>query len=262
MLGAENAGHRELLADLKDRAQALVEKLEGGDIPGATELIRHINEMRDRSIYQEVGKLTRALHQAIVDFEIDTAKAAGAEAEKMSKMANAQERLDYVINLTEKAADKTMDMVEEGIPVAARLGETARELHQDWQRLIRREMNPEEFRQLYHRIDAFLASASEDSAGLSNNFNEILMAQDFQDLSGQVIRKVITLVQEVEVQLVNLMRMASQVEDITGIVRPIDRTAPRGPDISPEGPQIKPETRVDVVSGQDDVDELLSSLGF
>lgn len=263
MLGANTADQGDMLADLKQRAESLVEKLESGDLPGATELIRHINDMRDRSIYHEVGKLTRALHEAILNFEIDTAAVGLGDAMPISQMANAQERLDYVINLTQQAADKTMDLVEDGIPVAARLGEEARALHLDWQRLIRREMKPEEFRELYHRIDRFLSSASRDSAGLSDSFNGILMAQDFQDLSGQVIRKVITLVQEVEVRLVELMRMAGQVEEITGIIRTGDKPASaKGSDIGAEGPQIKAAERADVVSGQDEVDDLLSSLGF
>lgn len=261
MLGANNAGQGDLMADLKQRAESLVDKLESGDFPGATEVIRNINEMRDRSIYHEVGKLTRALHEAIVNFDIDPVKA-GIDDAGMSQMANAQERLDYVINLTEKAADKTMDLVEQGIPVASRLGDEARSLHSDWQRLIRREMKPEEFRELYHRIDRFLGSASRDSAALSEQFNGILMAQDFQDLSGQVIRRVITLVQEVEERLVDLMRMAGQVEELTGVMRVVERASGAATNTAPEGPQIKAEERADVVSGQDEVDDLLSSLGF
>ncbi len=264
MLGAESfEGQNELLDELKDRAQALVDQLEQGNFPAAAEVIRTINEARDRSIYREVGKLTRGLHEAIRNFEIDTG-ASGLDHAHMSQMANAQERLDYVINLTQKSADKTMDMVEAGIPVAERLGASAKALHADWQRLIRREMQPDEFRELYHRIDRFFGETAQNSGELSEKFNSILLAQDFQDLSGQVIKKVITLVQEVEARLVELMRVAGQVEHLTGIFRTeSERTQPgTGPDIVAEGPQIHAEKRDDVVSGQDDVDDLLSSLGF
>jgi chemotaxis protein CheZ len=264
MLGADNfEGRVELLDELKNRALMLVEKLEQGDFPAAAEVIKHINEARDRSIYREVGKLTRGLHEAILNFEIDTGKAGGIDRDNFSKMANAQERLDYVINLTQKSADKTMDMVEAGIPVAEQLGNNAKALHGDWQRLIRREMKPEEFRDLYHRIDEFLGQASASSAQLSEKFNSILLAQDFQDLSGQVIKRVITLVQDVEDRLVELMRVAGQVEQLTSILRD-NETAQAEPkrDVVAEGPQIKANERADVVSGQDDVDDLLSSLGF
>lgn len=264
MLGADNFdGGTELLEELKQRAQTLVDKLEQGDFPAAAEMIRYINEARDRSIYREVGKLTRGLHDAIINFEIDAAKA-GGEGTNFSKIANAQERLDYVINLTQRSADKTMDMVEQGIPLAEQLGSEARALHADWQRLSRRDMSPDEFRELYRRIDQFLGRVDSNSAQLSEKFNAILLAQDFQDLSGQVIKKVITLVQDVEFRLVDLMRVAGQVEHLTGIFRTMeDQPAqPRGADVAAEGPQIKAAQRADVVSGQDDVDDLLSSLGF
>lgn len=263
MLGVENfEGQTELLDELKDRARALVEQLERGDFPAAAEMIRYINEARDRSIYREVGKLTRGLHEAIVNFQIDSTSS-DFDRDRISKMANAQERLDYVINLTQKSADKTMDMVEQGIPVAERLGASASALQVDWQRLLRREMKPDEFRNLYHRIDEFLGATTQQSNELSEKFNSILLAQDFQDLSGQVIKKVITLVQEVEARLVELMRVAGQVEHLTGIFRTPDTDKPAdAADTVAEGPQIKAHERADVVSGQDDVDDLLSSLGF
>lgn len=263
MLGVESfEGQTELLDELKDRARALVDQLERGDFPAAAEMIQYINEARDRSIYREVGKLTRGLHEAILNFEIETG-ATGLDHDRMSKMANAQERLDYVINLTQKSADRTMDMVEQGIPVAEKVGEQAKALRADWQRLIRREMKPDEFRALYHRIDGFFNETVQNSTELSANFNSILLAQDFQDLSGQVIKKVITLVQEVEARLVDLMRVAGQVENLTGIFRtPDGERSHTGADIVAEGPQINAHERDDVVSGQDDVDDLLSSLGF
>ncbi len=263
MPGAESfEGQNELLDELKERARALVDQLENGNFAAAADVIQSINEARDRSIYREVGKLTRGLHDAIRNFEIDTG-AAGLDHDRMSKMANAQERLDYVINLTQKSADKTMDMVEEGIPLAERLGANASTLRADWQRLIKREMSPDEFRELYRRIDEYLGEATHDSSELSAKFNAILLAQDYQDLSGQVIKKVITLVQEVEARLVELMRVAGQVEQLTGIFK-ASEVEPIKPvvDIVAEGPQIKAGGRSDVVADQDDVDDLLSSLGF
>jgi chemotaxis protein CheZ len=242
MLGADSfEGESELLDELKERARGLVSSLELGDFTNAAELIRQINESRDRSIYREVGKLTRGLHDAIVNFQIDAAQSS-ADQEKMSKIANAQERLDYVIDLTQRSADKTMDMVEEGIPVAEQLGVDAKLLHEDWQRLIRREMNPEQFRDLYHRIDVFLGDTVARSGVISEKFNSILLAQD---------------------RLVDLMRVAGQVEQIAGIFRAPDMVeSAKVADVVAEGPQIKANERTDVVSGQDDVDDLLSSLGF
>jgi chemotaxis protein CheZ len=256
----------ELWDELKGRARNLINKLEAGDFPGASTAIEDLNEARDRSIYREVGKLTRGLHDAIVNFDIETPSRHGSHDDHGSKMANAQDRLDYVINLTKNSADKTMDMVEEGIPIASEIGEQARKLRADWGRLSSRELSPDDYRALYQSINNFLQFTGDSSGLLSEKLNTILLAQDFQDLTGQVINKVISLVQDVEVRLVELMRVAGQVEELTGIVRSVEQVPVRnsvsGLDSAAEGPQIKPERRNDVVSGQDDVDDLLSSLGF
>lgn len=258
----------ELWEDLKDRARTLVNKLEEGDFPGASLAVESLNEARDRSIYLEVGKLTRGLHDAIANFEIDT-QTDDAAAENSSKMTTARDRLDYVINLTQSSADKTMDMVEEGIPLASAVGEGALLLKQDWERLLKREINTEDYPDLYQRIDSYLLMAGANAGQLSDQLNTILLAQDFQDLTGQVIKKVINLVQDVEIRLVELMRVAGQVEELTGILSTAEVTTadPEAKDdseldSSAEGPQLKAEKRSDVVNGQDDVDDLLSSLGF
>lgn len=252
---------------LKQRAADLMSRLEEKDYVSATSVIEELNELRDNTLYLEVGKLTRGLHDAIVNFDITPSNVPeGADSEESeSQMANAKDRLDYVINLTQTSADKTMDMVEEGIPIASELGAQAQTLRADWGRLIRREMQPDEFRDLAKRIDGFLEQSVSGNQSVSQKLNEILMAQDFQDLTGQVIKKVITLVQDVEDRLVELMRVAGQIEELTGVVKssenkPEDKK--EGLDSTPEGPQIRAEEREDVVSGQDDVDDLLSSLGF
>ena len=263
----ENPSEKEW-EELRDRARHLMDSLEERDIASVSSLIADLNSARDNTIYTEVGRLTRGLHDAIRNFDIDTSSTenlSDESASSVSQMANAQDRLDYVINLTQKAADKTMDMVEEGIPVAAELGQSAEQIRSDWGRLLRREMQADEFRDLYQRIDQHLVSTVSNSDVLSQKFNEILMAQDFQDLTGQVIKKVISLVQEVEDRLVELMRVAGQVEELTGIITG-DEAKPskdiQGLDSAAEGPQVNAELREDVVSGQDDVDDLLSSLGF
>jgi len=261
--GASGTEH---LSDLKVQAEILVQKLEEGDLGAASSVIQSINAARDRSLYQEVGRLTRGLHDAIVNFQIDTGDNQQASRE-LSEMADASERLNYVIKMTEKSADKTMDMVEAGMPISTTLGEEAAELQKDWQRLLRREMEPDEFRGLYKRIDAFLQHTVSSTHSLNENFTNILLAQDFQDLTGQVITKVINLVHDVEVNLVSLVKLASEVENITGIVTEeagegAEQQEAAGTDIVAEGPQIHAEEREDVVSGQDDVDDLLSSLGF
>ena len=108
----------------------------------------------------------------------------------------------------------------------------------------------------------FLEKTENSSAQVSSHLNDILIAQDYQDLTGQVIKRVTALVHDVEESLVNLVRMAGQVDRLAGIDhnetrRETKKTPDRG-----EGPQIHADIREDVVSGQDEVDDLLSSLGF
>jgi chemotaxis protein CheZ len=246
---------------LKDNARQLVDHLENGDFGEAILVIHQINQARDRGLYYEVGKLTRALHSAIVNFQIDTTRALG-EGGEVSKISDASDRLDYVVRLTDKAANRTMDLVESSAPVISDLGQEAATLRADWQRLQRREMAADEFRDLYKRIGAFLDKTESSTSQVSAQLNDILIAQDYQDLTGQVIKRVTALVHDVEESLVSLVRMAGQVDRLTGIQHEdsadgTKKAADRG-----EGPQIHADKREDVVSGQDEVDDLLSSLGF
>jgi chemotaxis protein CheZ len=243
---------------LKEQSYRLKELVDSGDISGAMEVINEINETRDRTLYQEVGRLTRSLYESIRNFHVDSAVPPHDE-EAMSKMNDASDRLTYVVDMTNKAANKTLDLVEETMPYASGIKEEAVQLKEAWGRLQRKEMKPEEFRALSGRMDEFLQKLSVDSDKVYVNLSEILLAQDFQDLTGQVIHRVTGLVKEVEENLVDLVRMAGKVDSITGTVHDIDEVD-RG--MEGEGPQMNTEKREDVVSGQDDVDDLLSSLGF
>ncbi|MNY45019.1 chemotaxis regulator CheZ [compost metagenome] len=159
-----------------------------------------------------------------------------------------------------------MDLVEKSTPVLNELSAEAKALSVDWQRFMRREVAVEEFRELAQRVDGFLARSEQSSCAVADNLQGILLAQDYQDLTGQVIKRVTQMVTEVEGNLLKLVLMASQVDRFAGIEhdreqlraeKDREKHAARG-----EGPQIHADKREDVVSGQDDVDDLLSSLGF
>ncbi|CDF83043.1 protein phosphatase CheZ [Pseudomonas sp. QL9] len=247
---------------LKKHARDLVESLERGEVQQAVQLIQELNQTRDRGLYQEVGKLTRELHNAIVNFQIDPNSRHAAE---MSQIADATDRLSYVVTMTEKAANRTMDLVEECSPLLTHIEHEAKDLQEQWSRFMRREIGPDAFRDLAKRVEQFLYVSAQDSRKLSAHLNDILLAQDFQDLTGQVIKRVTKLVTEVESNLVKLVWMAGQVDRYAGIEH--DHQGMRDEvekerSSKGEGPQIAADTRKDVVSGQDDVDDLLSSLGF
>ncbi|MCS3470308.1 chemotaxis protein CheZ [Pseudomonas sp. JUb42] len=248
---------------LKKHAKELVSSLEKGRFGDAVQLIHELNQTRDRGLYQEVGKLTRELHSAIVNFQIDPHM---PQAEEVSQITDATERLSYVVRLTEGAANRTMDLVEQSTPLMHGLSGDARELSKDWGRFMRREIGAEEFRELARKVDGFLSRSEKETTLVAAHLNDILLAQDYQDLTGQVIKRVTQLVTEVESNLLKLVLMASQVDRFAGIQH--DEEAIRAENdpekhlSQGEGPQIHADKREDVVSGQDDVDDLLSSLGF
>lgn len=248
---------------LKKHAVELVASLEKGRFGEAVQLIHELNQTRDRGLYQEVGKLTRELHSAIVSFQIDPQM---PQAEEVSQITDATERLGYVVRLTENAANRTMDLVEQSTPLMTSLADESKALSLDWQRFMRREVGAEEFRELARRVDGFLARNEQGTREVGAHLNDILLAQDYQDLTGQVIKRVTQLVTQVESNLLKLVLMASQVDRFAGIEHDHQQLRDeKDQEIHPargEGPQIHADKREDVVSGQDDVDDLLSSLGF
>ncbi len=259
---------------LRERTRELLRKLEEGDIGAANHLIRDLNTARDETLYLEVGRLTRGLHNAIRDFHLDIGLNGHSRVKnEISEIQDAASRLNYVINLTEDAANTTMDMVEAGGPIVQGLAEEASGLREDWAAFRRQGETAPKQEDLYERVDALLDRTVHDASSLHQRLNEILIAQGYQDLSGQVIKRVIALVNDVEQSLVRLVRLASNVEAVAGLssqrregvplvagiavaAEPVDDSALRA-----EGPQMK-NSKNSVVSGQDDVDELLSSLGF
>ncbi|GIZ12159.1 protein phosphatase CheZ [Pseudomonas sp. NCCP-436] len=253
----------DLESTLKSNARDLVDSLEQGNFGAAVQLINELNKVRDRGLYHEVGKLTRELHNAIVNFQIDSRM---PHAQELSQISDATERLNYVVTMTERAANRTMDLVELSAPLVNGLSDEARSLSAEWGRFMRREMGAEGFRELAKRIELFLARSERDGQKVSGYLNDILLAQDYQDLTGQVIKRVTQLVTEVESNLLKLVVMASQVDRFAGIQHDhaVLRAAveERKESSRGEGPQIRADKRDDVASSQDDVDDLLSSLGF
>lgn len=271
MESTDNWHHNEkFINELKGHSAQLVEQLQKKDYEEASGVIRSIMDSRDQHLFNSVGQLTRALHNAIVNFNVDTDipginKSSNDKGD--SEIRDASDRLNYVINMTQEAAEKTMDRVEAAAPIAMKLGLEAKTLKDEWDRLRRREVSKDEFATLYTRIDGFLFQMTLGADELNDNLQAILLEQGFQDLTGQVLKKVIGLVTDVENELVNLMRIAGKVEAVTGISNDCiaDAKLANKKMISPceaEGPQIHAEQREDVVNGQDDVDDLLSSLGF
>ena len=238
-------------------ARELVSNMEAGDETGVARLIAEIGRESERDLFQELGKLTRDLHEALNNFRIDSRVTELAQTD----IPDARERLNYVLAMTEQAAHRTLTAVEESLPLSESLTATARGLSESWSRFRERKLSAEEFRELSPRVGAFLDNAASDSEAIHRNLSEVLMAQDFQDLTGQIIRRVIRLVDEVEGNLVNLVRLSGQKFYTPEQKRP-SKADEVAADNKGHGPSVPGIDKGEVVTGQDDVDSLLSSLGF
>jgi chemotaxis protein CheZ len=232
------------------RVQDLLVCMEKGDEAGAREIVDDLTQVRETTLYQEVGKLTRELHDAISAFGMDDRISDLAEHE----IPDARERLNYVITKTDEAANRTLTAIEETIPVFNDFEKQAEVMSAAWQRFVNKEMSADEFRALAKQLGDFLTDIPVASVKVREQFNEVLMAQDFQDLTGQIIKKVITLVGEVENNLVNLIKVAGLPEQ--------QQQADEHEKEKLSGPPVPGVDKGNIVSGQDEVDDLLSSLGF
>ncbi|EKF9453173.1 protein phosphatase CheZ [Vibrio cholerae] len=235
-----------------EQAKELVQLLEQGRQDDANRLFTYVYESANNPMFKEIGMLTRDLHEALKNFQID---------ERFSEIAtdeipDARERLHYVIQKTEVAANKTMDAVDRCMPIADKLHESLLLIRPEWNGLMNGRIELMHFKSLCHRIDDLLSQVEGDSSELRGELTEILIAQDFQDLTGQIIKRVINLVNEVEKRLVEILTVfgAAQKE------QKADKATVAS--IEPEGPILNPHERIDAVSSQDEVDDLLSSLGF
>lgn len=235
-------------------AKRLATFLEEGDNEAAKAILEATKIQDSMELFAEVGKLTRQLHDSLSSFNIDSRIADLANED----IPDAQSRLNYVIETTEQAANQTMDAVESSMPIAEKLSSDISNILPIWRRLMSRQLELGEFKVLCHSIDKFLEESDVESSRLNGLLTEVLMAQGYQDLTGQVIRRVIDLVKEVEDSLVNVLKVFGE-SDANDPARKEKKELTAQ---SPEGPVIDAENRDDVVSGQDDVDDLLSSLGF
>lgn len=231
--------------------RALLGHLEAGNEAEAGRCLDELTRLRETELFRELGRLTRELHNALTSFRLDERFATLAQVE----IPDAKDRLHYVVQLTEQAASRTLGVVEQARPLCEELGQRAEALARDWQRFLRRDMSLEDFRVLAAQLGQFLPQVSETTGKLYASLGEVLMAQTFQDLTGQIIKRVITLVEELEGNLVKLIRLSGQ--KLSGAAAEVGQASGRL-----DGPQIPGRVSPDAVSGQDEVDALLSSLGF
>jgi chemotaxis protein CheZ len=213
--------------------------------PLSRETLQHTPELME-----ELQDLTCNLRGALDRFRSDGRLNDLAEKE----MPGARQRLSYVLKLTDEAAHRTLDLVEQAYPPALRTASEAAGLADLWARFRAHRITPQEFRLLVKRMDEFLSTARADSAMVRANLAEVRLAQGYQDLTGQAIRGVMILVAEVERTLAELTRLAGEPA--------LPATPAAVANLRQARPAVPVDSNIAVVNDQDDVDELLSNLGM
>ena len=199
-----------------------------------------------QAIHSRIGHLARALHDTMRELGYDKTL-----ERAVGKMPDTRDRLNYISTLTEQAAVKTLNAVEETKPLQQKLESGASQLSAKWQALFERKLDTEQFKTLVHETRDYLQEVPLNTKTTNAQLMDIVMAQDYQDLTGQVLKKLTETVQQLENQLVALL-IASMPDDKK---KEIDNSLLNGPVINVEG-------RSDVVTSQEQVDDLLESLGF
>lgn len=197
-------------------------------------------------VINKIGQMTRTLHDTLRELGYDKKLESAA-----STIPDARDRLNYIATLTEKAAERVLNATDAAQPVVEKIEIESQRLSREWQKLFDKQLDVGQFKSLALQTQAFLAEVPKQARVTNAYLTEIMMAQDFQDLTGQVIKKIVEVTQQMEKQLVDLL-----------VENPLSTAHPSSCSGLLNGPVIRADGRSDVVTNQDQVDDLLESLGF
>ena len=204
------------------------------------------NEADSGKVINQIGHMARTLHDTLRELGLNK------EIEKAAaSIPDARDRLNYVATLTQQAAEKVLNATDAAQPILEKVEVESHRLAGQWQLLFEKKLDVAQFKNLVMQTQAFLHEVPKQTKATNGHLMEIMMAQDFQDLTGQVIKKIIEVTKQMEQQLVSLL-----LENAPASVKAeFDAGLLNGPVINAAG-------RTDVVTSQDQVDDLLESLGF
>lgn len=198
-------------------------------------------------VFNRIGQMARSLHDTLSKLGYDKLL-----EKTVSALPDAKDRLAYVANLTEQAACRVLNATDVAGPLVDDIQNGAHTLGKRWDKVFANQMGPDEFKQLAVETRAFLNSELPQKTKATHaQLTEIMMAQDFQDLTGQVIKKIVSLAQELESSLMSVLLEVvpdtKRTDEVNSLMN---------------GPVVRAEGRTDVVVNQEQVDDLLDSLGF
>ena len=224
-------------------AKAAMANLTGGD------------EAAER-IINRIGQLTRTLRESMRELGLDTQVEKAAVA-----IPDARDRLEYVASMTEQAAERALNSIEIAKPLQEQLQKDAQALESRWQQWFDAPMEIDDARQIVRDTRSYLQELPSITQATNTQLMEIMLAQDFQDLTGQVIKKIMDVVYNIEQQLLAVLLENISPERRAEIQAVVSGTVGSG-DTLLNGPQVNPTQHTDVVADQEQVDDLLTSLGF
>ena len=198
----------------------------------------------EKPMFERLGGIVRLLHDSLRELGYDKAL-----TEASSQINDAQDRLEYVATLTEQAANKVLNTLDEGMPEQDALSKKSKDMKDRWADLFAGKLSQEQFKQLAGDSQAFAAAVSAATEAEKARLLEIMMAQDFQDITGQLIKKVVIITKTVEQELATLLR-----DNAPPAVR--EKIAAKEVTLM-QGPSTPT-----VALSQDSVDDLLADLGF
>ncbi|MFZ6779527.1 protein phosphatase CheZ [Undibacterium sp. Ji83W] len=193
-----------------------------------------------KPIFDRLGGIVRMLHDSMRELGYDRSL-----SDVAVQIADAQGRLEYVATLTEQAANKVLNATDLGMPEQDELAKKAKAMDARWTDLFDGKLSVDEFKSLATDSKTFANNVLTATDAEKARLLDIMMAQDFQDLTGQLIKKVVAINKRVEHELTQILLDNAPVELKEKAVELM------------EGPSV-PNAALE----QDDVDNLLDSLGF
>ena len=204
-------------------------------------------EQGDKPMFARLGGIVRLLHDSLRELGYDRSLTSVA-----TEITDAKDRLEYVASLTEQAANKVLNAIDIGMPAQDVLAKKAKEMETRWAALFDGTLNVDQFKALAGDSRQFAAAVSEATEAEKARLLEIMMAQDFQDITGQLIKKIVVITHNAEKELAQLLRDNAPAE-LKAVMQPSE---PKQAELM-SGP-----SHQGTAMAQDGVDDLLESLGF
>lgn len=213
---------------------------------------------QNNEVIQRIGHLTRMVRVSMQELGLNREIEKAAQA-----IPDTRDRLAYIATMTEQAANRVLTCIERIKPLLKGMDTRSKELSEKISQRLAELPSDSQDAILLQEMNAHLQQSTVDISVIHKESLEITMAQDFQDLTGQVVKKMIEVVKEIEHQLVQVLLESSYETSGENILKRLAESEWEDDkkDSLLNGPQIKP-TEGEAVTNQDQVDDLLDSLGF